>query len=97
MIVRAGTPHHTPDPIDITAADGTTWAIVDIARLKKNPHQLIVFPGTRPSKSASQATNPTPKPGENSPVAISSGSTIHWCPVFQGIGLRAAICVPTPR
>ena len=54
-------------------------------------------PGTLPSNVASQATNPTPAPGEYSPPAMRSGSTTDWWPVFQGIGRSAAICVPTAR
>src|SRR5438093_11760415 len=77
--------------------EGRTWISADSAGLKKKAHHGMLRPGTLPSKVVSQATSPTPAPGENKPVATRRGSTTVWWPVFHGIGRRAAICVPMAR
>src|SRR5438874_8718460 len=77
--------------------EGRTWIRADSAGLKKNAHQGMLRPGTLPSKVVNQATSPTPAPGENNPVATRSGSTTVWCPVFHGIGRKAAIWVPMAK
>ena len=61
--------------MEATAIEGKTCVVAYAARLKRKAHQGIVRPGTLPSKVASQATAPTPVPGENKPLATRSGST----------------------
>src|SRR5947207_357611 len=103
MLVRTGTAHQESRldkgswPIAAAAMEGRTWISTDSAGLKKNAHHGMFRPGTLPSKVVSQATSPTPAPGENRPVATRRGSTTVWCPVFHGIGRRAAICVPMAK
>src|SRR5207244_7234217 len=96
-MVRTGIDHQAPVPSSATAIEASTCVAAYAALLKRNAHHGIARPGTLPSKVANQATAPTATPGEYKPVATKSGSTTDWCPVFQGIGRSAAICVPTAR
>ena len=96
-MVRTGIDHQAPVASSATAIEASTCVAAYAALLKRNAHHGIARPGTLPSKVANQATAPTATPGEYKPVATKSGSTTDWCPVFQGIGRRAAIWVPTAR
>src|SRR5260221_13092457 len=81
--------------INEAARDGSTYALVSIARLKRRIHQVVPRPGTRPSNVASQARSPGPAPGATRPAAISKGLSQDCTPTRQRTGKRAAICVPT--